>query len=279
MLRRRHGLAVLLVCLAGAALAGTQTQAGREPLDALIQRSGLDAQLTHFEAAMQRGITTAHATQRTLASEDVERLRKAVASAYSAQSLRPVLRAELAKTLSRAEIAAALAWLDSPTGRKLTALEEKAATPEAQLRLEAAASGTGPAVAPARARILHDLIRATRADEVGASLLIETAAGVTEGAALFSPGDPSAAVEAARRELEARRGEVVAAMHAQSFIAFALVYAEASDAELAALLAFARSPAGAHYHDATSRAFERTLAQAAKRLGGALAAPAAPAGI
>lgn len=277
MPRRRHAIAALLVVVAGAAFAGTQP--GGEPLDALIQRSGLDAQLTHFEAAMQRGITAAHATQRKLASEDVNRLRKAVATAYSASSLRPVLRAELAKTLTRGEIAAALAWLDSPTGRKLTSLEEKASTPEAQGRLQAASHGNAPAVAPARARILHELITATRADEVGASLLIETAAGVTEGAALFTPGDPSAAVAAARSELEARRSEVVAAMHEQSFVAFALVYAPASDAELAALLAFARSPAGAHYHAASARAFESTLTQAAKRLGGALAAPAAPAGI
>jgi len=275
--RSSHGLAVLLVFLAGVAFAGTKP--GGEPLDALIQRSGLDAQLTHFEASMQRGITEAHATQRQLASEDVNRLRKAVASAYSASSLRPVLRAELAKTLTRAEISAALAWLDSPTGRKLTALEEKASTPEAQRRLETASRGSAPPVAAARARILHDLITATHAAEVGASLLIETAAGVTEGAALFTPGDPRAAVAAARRELESRRGEVVAAMREPSFIAFALVYAEATDAELAALLRFATSPAGTRYHTVSARAFASTLAQAAKRLGGALAAPAAPAGI
>lgn len=277
MLRRRHAIAVLAVLFAGAALA--KNEPGGEPLDVLIQRSGLDAQLSHFEAAMQRGISAAHGAQRKLASEDVGRLRKAVATAYAANSLRPVLRSELAKLLNAREIAAALAWLDSPTGRKLTLLEEKASTPEAQQRIEAAARGRAPAVAPARTRILHELITATRADELGASLLIETAAGVTEGAALFTPGDPSAAVAAARSELEASRGEIVAAMHQQSSVAFALVYAPASDAELAALLAFARSPAGVKYHAASARAFERTLTQAAKRLGGALAAPAAPAGI
>lgn len=277
MPRRIHGLAVLLVLLAGAAHAGKRP--GGEPVDALIQRSGLDAQLTHFEPAMQRGISEAHATQRQLASEDVSRLRRAVASAYSASNLRPMLRAELAKTLSPAEISAALAWLDSPTGRKLTALEEKASTPEAQRRLETASHGNAPTVSAARTRILHDLISATRADETGASLLIETAVGVTEGAALFSSGKPSTDVAATRRELEARRSEVVAAMRDQSFVAFALAYAPASDAELTALLRFARSPAGVRYHEVSARAFASTLAQAAKQLGGALASPAAPAGI
>ena len=202
MLGRRHAITILAVLLAGAAVA--KNEPGGEPLDLLIQRSGLDAQLSHFEGAMQRGISAAHGAQRKLANEDVARLRKAVATAYAASSLRPVLRNELAKTLAPGEIAAALAWLDSPTGRKLTALEEKAATPEAQQRIEAASRGRAPVVAPARARILHELITATRADEVGASLLIETAAGVTEGAALFAPGDPSAARR--RRAASSRPG-------------------------------------------------------------------------
>ena len=74
--------------------------------------------------------------------------------------------------------------------------------------------------------------------------------------------------------MESERAQLVAGLHQQTFAAFALVYADATDSELAALLAFATSPAGARYHDVTSRAFASTLAQAARRLGGALAAPA-----
>jgi hypothetical protein len=257
---------------------GEAANAEREaaPLDALIERSGLDAQLIHFEAAMQRGITLAHASQRQLAAVELERMRKAVAHAYAARSLRPTLRAEIAKRLSSAEIAAALAWLDSPTGRKLTALEEKAATPEAQQRVEAAVRQGIPPLGDARTRTLHSLVRATRADEVGVNVLIETAIGINEGIALFGAENAGAPLADLRSEMEAERPRLVAELRQQTFTAFALVYADASDAELAALLAFARSPAGVRYHDGTSRAFASTLAQAAKRLGGALAAPAAP---
>jgi hypothetical protein len=199
-----------------------------------------------------------------------------VAHAYAASSLRPALRAELAKRLTAAEIAAALAWLDSPTGRKLTALEEQAATVEAQQRLESAAQRGIPPLAEARAKTLHSLVEATRADEVGVAVLIETAIGINEGLALFGVENPNVSLADLRSELEKERARLVSELRQQTFTAFALVYAEASDAELAALLAFARSPAGVRYHDGTSRAFSNTLAQAAKRLGGALAAPAAP---
>lgn len=274
MPRVSFSLAVLLLCLAG--VTGAEPRPAQAPLDALIQRSGLDAQLVHFEAAMQRGITLAHASQRQLEPAELTRMRKAVAHAYAASSLRTALRAELAKRLTAAEIAAALAWLDSPTGRKLTALEEKAATPEAQQRLESAAQRGIPPLGDARTKTLHSLVEATRADEVGVSVLIETAIGINEGLALFGIENPGVSVASLRSELEAERARLVVELHRQTFAAFALVYAEASDAELAALLTFARSPAGVRYHDGTSRAFAKTLALAAKRLGGALAAPAAP---
>jgi hypothetical protein len=264
--------AALLLCLGGSA--GAEPIPAQVPLDALIQRSGLDAQLVHFEAAMQRGITLAHESQRQLAPAELQRMRKAVAHAYAASSLRPALRSELAKRLTAAEIAAALAWLDSPTGRKLTALEEKAATPEAQQRIESAVQRGIPPLGEARTKTLHSLVAATHADEVGVSVLIETAIGINEGLALFGAGDTGVSLANLRSEMEAERSRLVAELHQQTFAAFALVYAEASDAELAALLAFARSPAGVRYHDGTSRAFAHTLALAAKRLGGALAAPA-----
>jgi hypothetical protein len=268
-------LLALLLLLPGG-VAGAEAGPAQAPVETLIQRSGLDAQLVHFEAAMQRGITLAHASQPQLPPAELGRMRKAVAHAYAATTLRPVLRAELAKRLSATEIAAALAWLDSPTGRKLTALEEKAATPEAQQRVESAVRRGGPALPEARSRTLHGLVEATRADEVGASVLIETAVGLNEGLALFGVESADASPANVRSEMEAERARLVAELHEQTFTAFALVYAEASDAELAALLAFARSPAGVRYHDGTSRAFASTLAHAARRLGGALAAPAAP---
>jgi len=272
MPRRRLALPLGLVLLAGAALAGPQP--GSEPIDRLIERSGLAAQITNYQAAMQAGIDSAHAMRHEIGSANVEQLRRAVAYAYSASSLRPVLRSELAKRLTQKEIAAALAWLDSPVGRKLTALEEAASTPEAQQRIARVVRAGALDVAPGRAQTLHALIRATHAAEVGASLMIQSAIGIWEASGNSTP-DFTAAL---RRELEARRSEIVAEMHQRSFGAFSVVYASASDAELAALLAFARSPAGAKYHSASASAFQSTLVQAARKLGGTLAVPAAPAG-
>jgi hypothetical protein len=251
--RRSHGLAVALVFLAGVAFAGTPP-AG-EPLDELIQRSGLDAQLTHFEAAMQRGITEAHATQRKLASEDVSRLRKAVAGAYSASSLRPVLRAELAKTLSAAEIAAALAWLDSPTGRKLTALEEKAPGPGAATA-RVGGQARSPRLGAARTKTLHGLIR-PRGPAGRGQRPDETAIGINEGWPCLAEG-----LACARGPAEpdgGGRATLVAGTSRPSPPSPRLRRRHRCGAR--GPIAFARSPAGARYHDGTA-------AFAARRAGG-----------
>ncbi|HEY8154408.1 MAG TPA: hypothetical protein VII72_09810 [Myxococcota bacterium] len=270
-------LVTLLLCLGGAVRA--EPRPAPAALDTLIQRSGLDDQLAQFEGAMQRGITQVHEREPSLREGDLARMRKAVADAYAPSRLRPALRAELAKSISRAEIAAALAWVDSPAGRRLEALEKKASTPEGLSRLEAAARRGAPPLAAARAQTLHALVKATRADEVAATILIETAVGIQEGFASNGPDTSQATVAQMRKGLESEREKLSASLHEQSFIAFALVYQGASDADLAALLGFARSPAGVRYYAVTSRAFATTLGQAAKRAGSALVVPAAPADI
>lgn len=269
--------AALLLGLSGAAHAEPRPADGK--LDTLIQRSGLDDQLVQFESAMQRGITELHKTEANLRPEDLRRIRAAVADAYAPDRLRVTLRAELSKSISSQEIDAALAWADSPTGRRLEALEKKASTAEGLRRLEAAAKRGVPKLGAERTRTLHALITATRADELAATVLIETAVGIQEGFASDGPDVSRSMVATMRKGLESERDQMAASLHEQSFVAFALVYADASDADLAALLRFARSPAGARYYAISSRAFANTLGQAARRAGSSLVVPAAPADI
>ena len=62
-------------------------------------------------------------------------------------------------------------------------------------------------------------------------------------------------------------------MHEQCFIVFAVAYADATDAELDALLGYARSPHGSAFHLYAAQAFETTAVQAARDLGADLTGP------
>jgi hypothetical protein len=269
--RRSRGL--VLACILLGAVARAEPTARPGTLDALIERSGLDTQLARFQALVQQDVTHASSQGTALSETELARLRRAVATAYAPAGLQRALRVELARQLDGAEIAAALAWIESPTGRKLAALERQASTPEAQASFEERANRVVPALGPGRRELLDGLIRATRADELGASLLIASSLGVAEGFAQLQSPAPRPPRDVLRRQLESRRAQIVAALRNQYFRGFAVVYAAASDAELEALLAFARSPLGARYHAASFRAIENVLAGAARQIGGAVASP------
>jgi hypothetical protein len=242
-----------------------------DALDQLIERSGLGRQLGEFQAAMHQGIDQVRMQDPSFDAARLKRVRTAIDRVYAPNRLRPRLRQEMQRMLSEADIRAALAWIDSPVGRHFSQLEQRATEPARQQRLmEVLQRGTPPALPRARSQLLHELIIATRTDEFGASLVIESAAGTAEGIA-GSSSDANRAVLGMRASLETRRAALVQQMHAQSYAVFAVSYAEASDAELQALLRFARSPEGSRFHLYTSQAFEAAAAQAARELGADLA--------
>jgi hypothetical protein len=249
----------------------TRPQGNVDALDQLIERSGLDRQLGEFRAAMHQGIDQARVHDPSFDGARVKRVRTAIDRVYAPSRLRPRLRQEMARMLSDADVRAALAWIDSPVGRHFAQLEKRATEPAQQQRLMDALQHGPPPMSKARSELIHQLITATRTDEFGASLVIESAAGTAEGIA-GSASDARQAVRGMRASLEARRQALVEQMHLQSYAVFAVSYAEASDAELQALLRFARSPEGSRFHLYTSQAFETAAAQAARELGADLSA-------
>jgi hypothetical protein len=200
-------------------------------------------------------------------ARQLSRLRASIDRVYAPPRLRPRLHAELARMLAPADIDAALAWIDSPAGRRIAAFEAKAAQPEQRKRMIAALQHGAPPMSPARHELIDQIVRATRTDEFGTSLAIESAAGIAEGLSHSVPASERAAVRGVRAQLEAGRAQLMTQLHAQCVAVFAVAYAGASDADLKALLDFAHSPAGARFHLYAAQAFEATAAQAARELG------------
>lgn len=267
---RIRSLAFALALLAMPVAAQAETSPAAAPadrIDQLIARAGLERQLYEFQSAMQEGISQAHAANPTLDARQLSRLRTSIDRVYSASRLRPRLHAELARMLSPGDIDAALAWIDSPAGRRIAAIEAKATTPEQRQRMMAALQRGAPATSQTRRELIDQIIRATRTDEFGASLVIESAAGIAEGISQSAPPERRAAARGVRSQMESERASLVSQMHAQSAAVFAVAYADATDADLQALLRYARSPAGARFHMYAAQAFETTAAQAARDLG------------
>ena len=240
--------------------------------DELMHKSGLWIQLAQVEPMMQAGVSQAHAKSGQLSEQDLERLRKAIATTYAPDDLRTAARNQLPVTLAQQDAATVLRWLSSDLGRRITALEEAGSSPdEATKRQE-----TGPRIltslSAARRERMERLAKLTLSSEAAADLIINTMMGIAHGLALSATGAAADSIEDLKGKLQSQRDRFVEALGPRIIAEFAAMYQPLSDQELDQYVAFCESPPGQKYAVASLDAIDKALTEAAVRLGRQLAA-------
>lgn len=215
---------------------------------------------------LQRSIDDGVAQKQFADERAATAMRSAFATAYGADRLRPAVARVLADTLSEEDARAALAWLTTDLGRRITSLEEAAAERAPPERTDEIAA----ALPPARRALFVRLSSALHAGEVAATVLINMTWGLARGAEIASPGSARQADDI-RAALEGSRARIVAQVERQMVGVNAVTYASLTDEEIERYIAFAESPAGGRYHAATSIALERALSDASIEAGRILA--------
>jgi hypothetical protein len=258
-------IAALIAC---AGLASPGLGAAADPVDELMQKSGLWKQIGEFEPTMQAGIAQSQPGGKPLDEDALRALRRAAAAGYAPERMRAAVRAQMARELAPRDIREVMAWLSTDLGRRITAAEEKASEPAQAQRLADAGARMLAKMPRSRRALLERLVTATRAAEFNASLLIDTTVGVMRGIELVTPQDgDNPGAEEVIAGIEARKPALIEAMRAESAAAFAVAYESLRDADLRKYVRFAESPLGGRYHDVTSRALESALADGAQEMG------------
>jgi hypothetical protein len=256
------GAAWLQLCYAAPAVGVSEAQA-----DAFMRKSGLWHQLAEIEPGVQQGIAQSDAELRQLNDEQLERLREAGRAAYGADRLRSAMRTELAASLPAAETEQALRFLVSDLGKRVTALEEAAATTENSNRIETIADDAFAALAPARKVLIERMVKATRVAEVAASIIINQQVAVMRGFAVYAGRADSESQNDAKARLNRYRDQMVSALGRRMVAHSAVIYGPLSDDDLAKYIDFLESPTGEQTNNAVSAALDKILAAAAFELG------------
>lgn len=286
MIQRPWSPAALILFLVGVSVLGAQTaptEAAPAPparpappsataLDELMHKSGLWTQLPQFEDTVMDGFAEAMAKHGEAADEATDKVRKAVAAAYSGDRLRASVQRELGAAMSAAEVAGTLGWLDSELGRRITALEERAGEPEQQALQDAAAPKLLAETPPERVLQIRKLLAALRFGESMAAIVLHTSEGIARGLAVEDPAAGEAALDQLRATMEGKRAEIAQSIEEESVATFAFIYRNLTEPELASYLAFIESPVGQRYQLASLAAVDKALAEAAESLGRMLAA-------
>ena len=276
MLTLQRWALVALVSLLGAMPALAQVDPGSA--ERLLRRSGLWVQLDGVAPQVLQGLEEAAAQGgRPPSLAAAERLAAAARAAYAGDRLRSVALRLVAQELQAAQLPALFGWYASPTGVLMTQLEERAS---ADPRSTEAALAEGQARwdtlgAERRAR-LDALLQASGGVDSALSITLNTVAGVRQGLASVMPPGEGPTPEATRALLAEQLPRLRPAFEQLLRASSALIYAEASDAQLQEYLDFLRSPAGQHLGDLMLRVLDAAFLEAATELGRRLAPPAGP---
>jgi hypothetical protein len=114
---------------------------------------------------------------------------------------------------------------------------------------------------------LRGLEKAVRGGEAGTEITINIATAVAYGAASTSRFADPAAVERLRAQFEAERPRILEALTRRAVESFAWIYRTLPDEDLDRYIAFAETPAGRTYHDATIRAMGNAFVRGSREMG------------
>jgi hypothetical protein len=256
--------AACLSLLESRALAAATSEA---LVDDYLRKSGLWAQLAQIEPGVQLGITQSDSQIRQLSDEQLERLRDAASVAYGADRLRKAMRAELIAVLPITDAEQALQFLTTDLGKRVTALEEAAASPADSSHIEAIAAEAAAALTPSRKELIQRMVRATRLVEVAASIVINQQLGVMRGYAFYAGRPDSSTTDDVKAQMDLYRDQMTGALEPRLTAHAAVIYGPLSEQELIRYVGFLESAAGLRISNVTSAALEKVLAAAAFELG------------
>jgi hypothetical protein len=236
-------------------------------VDDFLRKSGLWAQLAQIEPGVQLGIEQGDGQMRQLNDEQLGHLRDAARVAYGADRLRKAMRAELVSALPASDAEQALQFLMTDLGRRVTSLEEAAASPADSNHIEAIATQAEAALTPSRRELIQRMIKATRIVDVAASIVINQQLGVMRGFAYYAGRADSSTTDDVKTQMDVYRDQMVGALAPRLTAHAAVIYGPLSEDELVRYVAFLESPAGQTISRVTSAALDRVLAAAAFELG------------
>ena len=257
----KSAIVVTFACTAWTVWAATD-KPGKDVATELFRLSGLQRQI----AAVEPGVQQAFLAQgRPIPEADRAEIAAVIGSSFSAKDMQSDALAHLKERMDRKQAEAALAWLRTPTGVRITGFEEAASEPEAMQAMQSFAFSLQSSPPDAeRVVLVQRLDAATGTTELTTEVMftMARAAGRAFAAALPNAGsldELEATLEQQRPLLEENAQNI-------TLVSLLFAYRELSIAELSAYVSFLETPAGRWYQEAAGGALRVSLTNAVERL-------------
>lgn len=255
-------LTVLLLFFSG------QASAQNALLDELMDKSGITKQLEGFSELLQMGFSDATQGAEPEKQEELKLIQEKMARAYDMDKFNAALRKSMGENLNDADITEVLKWLNSPLGQKITRIEEKGSTVEAEQAKQAFMMSFDPqSISQERLAAVGDLESAINATELLLTIILNSQKAIMMAVMPYVPVEQRISAKEIDMQIEMNRPILQSQYEDYIIGSMVFTYQELSDDELKSYVAFAQTPAGIKYHKVTSNAFSEAFTQAAAAFG------------
>ncbi|MGE0267355.1 MAG: hypothetical protein AB7S78_02715 [Candidatus Omnitrophota bacterium] len=253
--------AVLTVC-------SGLTYADTASINELMDKSGLTKQLQNFPDMLQMGMQQAMQDAPEEKEQELNMLMEKLNQAYNVEKIKGTLVKSLETGLSESDIAAALKWLNSSLGQKITRIEEEHSTVEAeQAKVEFLTALDNADIPEERIRLVQDLEEAVFATDMLLTIVLNSQKAIMIGIMPYIPAEHRIPLQEIDVQIEMNRPLLKSQYEDYIIGSMIFVYQELSDEELGQYLEFARSDSGIKYHKTISRSFEQAFTEASVTFG------------
>ena len=244
-----------------------QEDASVRTAERLLHSSRLAVQMRGLPAQMEADFKQSGAV---LDQKLMEALLAAVRTSFEPEMLEVDITARVAKKLTIADMNAALAWLESPAGQRITRAEELGSTEfDASRYARYVESLREKRLAEQRGQMLAAIVTATNGAEAALATQEAIALGVAVGMDTLQPAERRLGEATLRvRVRQAVRSEQVRSAIAEQLPPlYAYFYRDVPDADLAAYVRFLGTTAGKRYQEGMTAAYVESLGRASIRAG------------
>jgi hypothetical protein len=185
---------------------------------------------------------------------------QAAQQSFDSEKIRSKVHAALVRSLDPPLIQQVMRWFETPLGRKITALEHAASAPEAFKEIQNFADQlkSDPPRA-SRLALVERLDIASGASEKAAEIRILSFLATFTAMNQVKPEDQRIDTQGLRREVEARREEILSHNKMMTKVGFLYSYRSLSDADLERYVSFSESEPAKTYDDQTYEALKAAL--------------------
>lgn len=263
-----------LMCLGllawGETLRAQDKPTGTADWHQLLQASSIERVIREMPNYLKQGLDQAKAQGAPIPPEVEKALKAAADEVFDFQGLQGAAMAHLQSSLSAEQLADWLAFYRSPLGQKLTAADERAASPAFQSLLMERAPQVMETLSkdPSRMALLQSWLQATDSVEQATTLAMQTGLALEWGLISTMPqamGQPT--FEELKQHMDEQRFALRAQMAQMTLVHAAAAYQAFSLEELGLMLKMANSAAGKALYRDFSRQLSATLAMLSEQLG------------